>query len=180
MLGFVVDGQYSIDFETGLHNEHMTTMDLHIHAYLVADKYLMPSLADRAVVLFISDAADILSKELCSDLPRMSTGPVNQWARHITVAPHKVDESPSAQVDRFLDSVVLLWKLTDRNDKFRKAVLEVIKPCLPKLMRLRMFGAMLAELTGFCTDLSKSLEDDGIIVDAYPRITGTAMLSFYG
>jgi hypothetical protein len=179
MLGWVVDGQYSIDFETGLHNQHMTDLDLHIHAYIVADKYDMPSLADYAVEMYISAAASILSEELPSDLPNMATGPMNQRARHITQMPHKKDKSPSAEVDRFFDSVVLLWKHTSSNDPFRRTVLEAIKPCLPKLMRLHMFGTMIAELTGFCTELASSLEDDGLLINAYPRLTGSSsMLSF--
>lgn len=180
MLSWVVDGQYSIDFETGLQNQHMTDMDLHIHAYIVADKYDMPNLADYAVEMYIFAAAGILSKELPSDLPNMSTGPVNQHARHITRTPHKMDESPSAKVDRFFDSVVLLWKCTGSDDPFRTTVLEIMKPCLPKLMRLRMFGTLIAELTGFCTDLANSLEDDGLAMDARPRLDGSSsMLSFY-
>jgi hypothetical protein len=58
-------------------------------------------------------------------------------------------------------------------------VLEVIKPCLHKLARLRMFGCMLAELAGFARALRRSLEDDGVRFDAYPRLQGnSAMVVF--
>jgi hypothetical protein len=72
-----------------------------------------------------------------------------------------------------------MWKHTRDDHAFRNVVLEVIKPCLHKLARLRMFGCMLAELAGFARALRGSLKDDGVWVDAYPRLQGnSAMVVF--
>ena len=181
MLNWIVHGKYMIDYDTAIRNKHLNMLDLHVHAYIIAGKYQVPTLADHTVTEYIGLVADILSSKLPSDLPNMFTGPVNPQPRHITTGPAKKDKSAAAEVDRFLNSVVLLWKLTEVDDLFRKAVLEVIKPCLDKLMRLRMFGTMVAEMRGFFKDLANSLEEDGLEIEAiYPRNEeGLPVLAFH-
>jgi hypothetical protein len=203
MLSWLVDGTYTIgkallpsrkfsitdffpphaDFETALHNPHLTILDMHIHAFIAADKYNMPNLADHAVQQYIDRAAYILSQSLPADLPNVSSSGAYPTTfanhRHISLPQEKNDRSISAEVNRFLDSVVLLWKHTNDGHAFRNVVLEVVKPCLHKLARLRMFGCMLAELNGFAKGLRESLMEDGVWVDAYPRLKGNeAMLVF--
>lgn len=71
-------------------------------------------------------------------------------------------------MNRFLHSLVLLWKNTQsRYDVMRTAVLELIKRDLSKLLRVPFFITLTMELVGFGDDVLASLGDDGFEVKAF-------------
>jgi hypothetical protein len=75
------------------------------------------------------------------------------------------DMCAAAEVSRFLDSTVLLWKNTaSRKDSLRREVLEMLKACFIKLMRLKSFQFLLVRLEDFLDDLIESFEEDGLEV----------------
>ncbi|KAF2681497.1 hypothetical protein K458DRAFT_309413 [Lentithecium fluviatile CBS 122367] len=161
MMHFLVTGYYGLDADLVRQNGFLTMLDLHIHAYVVADKYRIPDLAEYAINEYRKAVADILAQDFGSDMAGANAKP----ERSLVESPHFADWRPSAEVDRFLNSVVLLWKNTpDGIDEMRYTVLELIKPCLAKLARVRMFGALLAELEEFGMDLERSLYEDGLEV----------------
>ena len=74
----------------------------------------------------------------------------------------------TTSMDRFLNSLVLLWKKTNnRYDVMRKAVLELIKRNLNKLLRFPFFGTLLEAMVAFGDDVVASLRDDGFEVKAF-------------
>lgn len=75
-----------------------------------------------------------------------------------------------AEVSRFLDSVVLLWVHTlSRQDALRKEVLEMIKACFMKLIRLKSFQFLLHNLCEFLHDLYESFGEDGVDIQMLER-----------
>ena len=76
-------------------------------------------------------------------------------------------------MDRFLNSLVLLWKNTrSRRDEMRQVVLALIKRDLNKLLRVPLFVAMMQEVVGFGDDVVASLEGDGLGVRAFQVAAG--------
>lgn len=68
----------------------------------------------------------------------------------------------AAEVSRFLDSTVILWRNTaSRNDPLRKEVLEMIKACFIKLMRLKSFQFLFYHLKDFIVDIIEIFMEDG-------------------
>ncbi|CAO2653961.1 Nn.00g106940.m01.CDS01 [Neocucurbitaria sp. VM-36] len=187
MLQFLETGIYTFSPNMRIQHPHITLLDLHIHAYLVGSKYDVPKLCDHAIAEYINIGQMILglgvtsddyniqnfgnaradpSTIACSFSPSGSEGEA-MLTRSIHRDPN--DASPSAIMDRFLDSLVLLWKNTrNRDDAMRVAVLELVKPELNKLMRLRFFITMMMGLVGFGEDIVHSLEEDGFDVMAFP------------
>lgn len=77
-------------------------------------------------------------------------------------------ENTVTSIDRFLNSLVLLWRNTQpRFDALRKAVLELIKRNLNKLLRVPFFVTVMQEVVGFGDDVVASLGDDGFEVKAF-------------
>ncbi|KAF1848637.1 uncharacterized protein K460DRAFT_281536 [Cucurbitaria berberidis CBS 394.84] len=159
---FIETGIYIFDPNMRTKHPHITLLDLHIHAYLVGSKYDMPRLCDHAIAEYINVAQMILSLGVTSD----------------TTCPSGPNEcSPSAVTDRFLDSLVLLWKNTpNRYDPMREAVLELIKPALNMLLKLRFFVTLMMELVPFGDDIMHSLAEDGLDVKAFPLPAGVGRM----
>lgn len=76
-------------------------------------------------------------------------------------------------LDRFLNSLVLLWRNTDAQiDALRKATLELVKRELNKLLRVPFFVTLMQELVGFGDSVVASLEGDGFEVRACQLAVG--------
>ena len=184
-MQFIETGIYTFDPNMRVQHPHITLLDLHIHAYLVGNKYDVPRLCDHAIAEYINIGEMILSLGVTADdtegfedtsanrsVTSFSSSSNDSEAQTILTHPTPRDPndcSPSAIMDRFLDSLVLLWKnTTGRDDEMRAAVLELIKPELSKLMRLRFFVTMMMELVPFGDDIVQSLAEDGFDVMAFP------------
>ncbi|KAH7378251.1 hypothetical protein BKA66DRAFT_571681 [Pyrenochaeta sp. MPI-SDFR-AT-0127] len=176
MLEYVDSGMYSFDANMRVEYPHITLLDLHIHAYCAGDKYHIPRLCKYAVAQYISIGSMILSLRVPS---ASKSGPDNfQSTAHSHGDPvytpihaggsHPNDLSAAAIMDRFLDSLVLLWRNTpNRSDPMRAAVLNLIKPSLDQLMRQRFFITMMLEMISFGDDIVQSLEEDGFEVTTF-------------
>lgn len=174
------------------HHPYITMLDLHVHAYIVAEKYKVPKLADYALNKYTTLAYDIVTANFHVDIPAVHNVPQDAYGRLMweAYAPQRLlstprdacDRTPNAQIDRFLDSVVLLWRNTKSDkDAMRKVVLELVKMALPKFMRMRFFNTMVAGLEGFAGDLEKSLGEDGIEVEmGWAPINGRYGVNFGG
>lgn len=188
MLQFIETSNYLFDTNMLIQYPHITLLDLHIHAYLVGAKYEVPRLCEHAGAEYINIAQMILSMGVTADRNSFETQ-FSTDAMSITTAPSTInssapsstypaprdpnDNAPAAVMDRFLDSLVLLWKNTpSRHDALREAVLELIKPELHQLMRLGFFVTMMMELVSFGDDIVQSLEEDGFDVKAVPVPVG--------
>ncbi|KAJ4374935.1 hypothetical protein N0V83_002013 [Neocucurbitaria cava] len=178
MVEFIESAHYTFDTKMRAEYPHITLLDLHVHAYLVGSKYEVPTLCEHAVVEFISVASMILSQGIPPDPNDMddmfddaTPGPRTSNSANTNTPRHHDpnDGSPAATTHRFLDSLVLLWRNTaDRDDAMRAAALELIKPLLSKLMKLRFFIVMMLELLDFGDDVCASLVEDGFSVTGYP------------
>jgi len=189
MLSFIKTGGYALSDDTVLQYPYITILDLHVHCYALADKYDLPALADYAVEHYVRISAAILSLNWATDDPGYNDGSMSN-VRYDNLSLYSYgeddhietfdpsDKSAAAEVDRFLNSIVLLWKMTPGTyDGMRKTVLEVMKPCLCKLMRLNYFKELLKHHNTFASDFVESLEMDGweveikraLYLDEHPR-----------
>jgi hypothetical protein len=169
MLNFMVHGQYGLEPSIYQDNPHLTLLDMHVHVYIVADKYKVRNLAYYAIDEYRRAAANILNMNYQSDTRKKERSAHVLWVgsepRPLDKPHHHSEQSPAAEMDRFLDSMVLLWKSTSSSgDLMRKAVMDMIKPFLHRLSGLRMFTLMIDELEGFGKDLVNSLGEDGMKV----------------
>jgi hypothetical protein len=170
MIHFIETGNYMCDPEAFAKHPLLTTLDFHIHAYLIGSKYDISGFRDHAINAYLSIAEHemklgfmALSGGRLSDIEVPVPGfPILSAAGHID------GEPMTMPIDRFLNSVVLLWKNThSRYDIMRKAVLELIKRDLNKLLRLPFFVTLMTEMVGFGDDVVMSLSDDGFEVKAF-------------
>ncbi|KAJ4294991.1 hypothetical protein N0V90_006999 [Kalmusia sp. IMI 367209] len=186
MLKFLKSGSYYMYPRLLVEYPYITMLDLHVHCYILADKYDLVALGNYAMTGYLRIAGDVLSLDWASDDPKYIYEP-NSGAcyRYFSIyedIPSRDDDSPlvkyrpddmcaAAEVDRFLCSIVLLWMSTPSgNDVLRKAALEMIKPCLVKLMRLKHFKMLFNVLEDFEKDLAMSLCDDGFGVLIKPYL----------
>jgi hypothetical protein len=78
-----------------------------------------------------------------------------------------------AVLNSFLDSIVLIWRNTPhRGDALRHAVLELLKPKIHQLLRIKFFQTLMLDMVGFGNDVVGSLADDGFDVKAFPVMAG--------
>ncbi|KAI4667433.1 uncharacterized protein J4E79_002120 [Alternaria viburni] len=168
MIQYIQDGIYIFNPNMRLEYENITLLDLHVHAYVVGNKYDVAKLCDHAIGEYINIVGMVLSMGLPS-------GEDPTDFSHNPEFDHKhIDADPvSSVLNSFLDSLVLVWRNTvDGNDMLRQAVLELLKPHVNQLMRLKFFQTLMMDLTGFGSDLVDSLVEDGFDVQAWPPMGG--------
>ncbi len=171
MLYFIETGQYVFDERAFVKHPLLTTLDFHIHAYLVSSKYDIPALQNCAMSAYLS----IAEHEMNLGFLLLSSGQL----RDVQVAAPGFPVSAPVDgligcnttitpLDRFLNSLVLLWKNTQSSfDAMRHATLELIKRDLNKFLRVPFFVTLMQEVVGFGDDLVASLEDDGLSAGAF-------------
>lgn len=148
LLEFVVTSGYKLPRET---TSHLTTLEVHIHIYVVAVKYDVPSLADEAVTRYVFTAADVLAGQ----------GPSQDG------------------LQQFLESVALLFQKTAGSaDPFRKTVVKMVALALDRLVRVPAFGEMLLGVEGFGVELEEVLEEGGLVAWGRRAAPGKALLRF--
>lgn len=170
MLHFLETGQYVFDQRAFERFPLLTTLDYHIHVYLVSEKYGIASLRDCVTATYPSIAGCEL------DLGFLVLGDAQAADAQVTApgfpvfAPAETGVGTGTvitPIDRFLNSVVLLWRNTrSRDDALRGAVLELIKRDFLKLLRVPFFVTLVREMVGFGEDVVASLGDDGLGIDA--------------
>ncbi|KAL5405709.1 hypothetical protein PMIN06_012710 [Paraphaeosphaeria minitans] len=166
MLDFLKNGCYYMYPLLCKQYPRITILDLHVHGYIVADKYELPTLADYSAKHYLRIAADTLALNWQFDDP-------DNYDNALSVPCVEYlpwDFCAAAEVGRFLDSVVLLWRNTfSRRDALRREVLEMIKACFVKLMRLKSFQFLLNNLSNFLHDLYESFGEDGVHMSMLAR-----------
>ncbi|KAI4607574.1 hypothetical protein J4E83_009470 [Alternaria metachromatica] len=168
MIQYIQDGIYIFNPNMRLEYENITLLDLHVHAYVVGNKYDVAKLCDHAIGEYINIVGMVLSMGLPS-------GEDPTDFSHNPEFDHKhIDADPvSSVLNSFLDSLVLVWRNTiDGNDMLRQAILELLKPHINQLMRLKFFQTLMMDLTGFGSDLIGSLAEDGFDVQTWPAMGG--------
>ncbi|KAI4947389.1 hypothetical protein J4E91_006742 [Alternaria rosae] len=164
MIQYIQDGIYVFNPNMRLEYENITLLDLHVHAYVVGNKYDVAKLCNHAIGEYINIVGMVLSMGLPS-----GEDPTD-FSHNSAEVDHKhPDADPvSSVLNSFLDSLVLVWRNTiDGNDMLRQAVLELLKPDINQLMRLKFFQKLMLDLTGFGGDLVDSLAEDGFDVQAW-------------
>ncbi|KAF2439271.1 hypothetical protein P171DRAFT_477035 [Karstenula rhodostoma CBS 690.94] len=166
MLDFLQNGCYYMYPLLCKQYPHITMLDLHVHGYIIADKYEVRALADYAAKNYLRIAADTLVLDWKFDDPDSYDDSLSMPCVYYL----PWDFCAAAEVSRFLDSVVLLWRNTaSRQDALRTEVLEMIKACFIKLMRLKSFQFLLANLPDFLHDLYESFGEDGVHIKMLAR-----------
>ncbi|KAJ4355494.1 uncharacterized protein N0V89_003510 [Didymosphaeria variabile] len=166
MLDFLRNGSYYMYPVLQQQYPRITMLDLHVHCYIVADKYDIPALANYAAVNYLRIVADVLALDWKFDDPDFYDESENLPC----VNYHYWDMCAAAEVSRFLDSVVLLWRNTaSSHDALRKVVLEMIMACFIKLMRLKSFQFVFHTFKEFRWDLAESFGEDGLEMSGRKR-----------
>ncbi|KAL1604882.1 hypothetical protein SLS60_004422 [Paraconiothyrium brasiliense] len=161
MLDFLKNGSYYMYPVLLQQYPRITMLDLHVHCYIVADKYDLPALANYAGANCLRIVADALMLDWKFDDPDF----YDESESLPCVNYHPYDMCAEAEVSRFLDSVVLLWRNTaSSNDALRKEVVDMIKACFIKLMRLKSFQFVFSNLRDFRLDLEKSFGENGLVI----------------
>lgn len=154
MLQFVEHGLYTFTSAMRTQYPNMTFLDLHIHAYIVGEKYAVPALCRHAVSGILDTGRMILSMGVVHVL--YSDGG------------QKKTKTVSSAVNSLLDSLVLVWRNTrHREDALRQAVLELLKPHVHQLLRVEFFQTLMWELADFGENVVDSLEEDGFDVRVF-------------
>ncbi|KAF3010924.1 hypothetical protein E8E13_010061 [Curvularia kusanoi] len=182
MIYFIETEQYVFDqtaFET---YPLLTALDFHLHAYLVSNKYGVTAMRDHAMHHYLETAEEEMTVGLMM-LKHSQLSEVHGNVGFPTAAPadeHSRSHTVITPLDRFLNSLTLLWKNTQsRDDAMRQAVLGLIKRDLNKLLRVPFFVTLLQEVVGFGDDLVAGLEDDGLGVTAYQVAAGREIQSIF-
>ncbi|CAI6340914.1 unnamed protein product [Periconia digitata] len=145
MIMFLKEGYYSFDPLALKHYPRLTMLDMHVHAYILANKYMIPTLAQHAISAYVQIAHRILKDYVQYHISLVS----HTWLNVRSLGHHR-DDTPVGEVEQLLESMSLLWKNTvDPLDAMRFAVLDVIAPFLNKLARLKIFAMMCLHLDGF-------------------------------
>jgi hypothetical protein len=169
MIQYIQDSIYIFNPNMRLEYENITLLDLHVHAYIVGNKYDVARLCHHAIGEYVNIVGMILSMGLPSG------GDPTDFSNSTDNFDHKhPDANAVASVlNSFLDSLVLVWRNTvDGNDMLRQAVLELLKPRINQLTRLKFFQTLMMDLVGFGDDLVCSLAEDGFDVQAFPAMDG--------
>lgn len=171
MLHFIETGSYMFDQRAFTAYPLLTALDFHIHTFLSGGKYGVMALRDHAIDAYL----DIAEHELKLGFLATSDGQLSD--AHIplpgfpAVGPggnQAGGETVITPIDRFLNSVLLLWRNTQsRFDTLRKAVLELIQRNLNKLLRVPFFITLMQEVVGFGDDIVAGLGDDGLEVKVF-------------
>lgn len=176
MLHFIETSDYMYDPRAFENYPLLTTLDYQVHTYLVANKYDIPALQDCTINAYLAIAenemklglmalSSIWPSDIQFDVPELPT--MSPTDKHID------GEPMTTPIDRFLNSLVLLWKNTHTPyDPMRRAVLELIKCELSKLLRVPFFVTLMTEMVGFGDDVVASLENDGLEVKAFQNLAG--------
>ncbi|KAJ4338486.1 hypothetical protein N0V95_008056 [Ascochyta clinopodiicola] len=175
LLHFVETGNYVWDPQAFEKYPRLTTLDFNVHSYLVGSKYGVSALQDHAIHAYLS----IVEHEMNLGFSALSSDCFpDALPRNLDASPTNAQndgEVTTTPIDRFLNSLVLLWKNTQsRHDIMRTAVLEVTKRDLNKLLQLPFFVTLMTELVGFGDDIVASLGDDGFEVKAFQVPAGAA------
>lgn len=176
MLHFIETGNYLCDPQAFVEYPLLTTLDFHVHAYLVGSKYGIPTFRHCAIDNYLS----VAEHEINLGSMAHSSGCLSNIQvplpgfPDISPADGHVDGEPlMLPIDRFLNSIVLLWKNTQsRYDALRAVVLELIKRDMSRLLRVPFFVTLMMELEGLGDDIVASLGDDGFEVKAFPVPVG--------
>lgn len=170
-LHFIETGNYVCDPQAFARFPLLTTLDFHIHAYLVSSKYDIPELQECALKAYLSIAEYEMQLGFMELSGSRLSGVQDSVSGFSVVPPaegHVDGKTITTSIDRFLNSLVLLWKKTsNRYDIMRKAVLELIKRNLNKLLRFPFFVTLLEAMVAFGDDVVASLRDDGFEVKAF-------------
>ncbi|OWY51723.1 hypothetical protein AALT_g8996 [Alternaria alternata] len=164
MIQYMQEGNYTFNSNMRLEYANITLLDLHVHAYVVGKKYDVTKLCDHATGEYLNIAGMVLSIGVPpgEDPTDFSNFTVN--------GDHKgPDASPATSVlNSFLDSLVLIWRNTlDSDDALRQGVLELLKPNINQLMRLKFFQVLMMDMVDFGGDLVHSLTEDGFDIQAF-------------
>lgn len=164
MIQYMQEGNYTFNSNMRLEYANITLLDLHVHAYVVGKKYDVTKLCDHAIGEYLNIAGMVLSIGVPpgEDPTDFSNFTVN--------GDHKgPDASPATSVlNSFLDSLVLIWRNTlDSDDALRQGVLELLKPNINQLMRLKFFQVLMMDMVDFGGDLVHSLTEDGFDIQAF-------------
>lgn len=144
-----------------IQHPNISILDLHIHAYVVGSKYEVLKLCEYAIEQYIDFAAKILTL----------LGPDPAALLSNTTAP-VVEPMDCTLINTFLDSLVLLWKKTSTYDGMRKAVLQLMRPDLHRLLKVPFFQTLMVGVPGFAEDVARDLGEDGLEVQVKYAGTG--------
>lgn len=180
-MHFIETGNYMFDQRAFIAYPFLTALDLHIHTFLSGSKYGAVALQNHAINAYL----DIAEHELELGFLATSSGQLSD--AHVPV-PGFPDMGPAdyqaegeivvTPIDRFLNSVLLLWRNTQsRFDALRKAVLELIQRNLNKLLRVPFFVTLIQEVVGFGDDIVASLRDGGLEVKVFQVPAGGRLSS---
>ncbi|KAG9190310.1 hypothetical protein G6011_08398 [Alternaria panax] len=165
MIQYMQEGNYTFNPNMRLEHANITLLDLHVHAYVVGNKYDVAKLCDHAIGEYLNIATMVLSMGITP-----GEDPTD-FSNHAVNGDHKdPDASPATSVlNSFLDSLVLIWRNTlNGDDMLRQGVLELLKPYINQLMRLKFFQTLMMDMVGFGDDLVHSLAEDGFDIQAFP------------
>ncbi|KAH6643552.1 hypothetical protein C7974DRAFT_671 [Boeremia exigua] len=170
MLYFIETGYYVFDQRAFTRHPLLSALDYHIHAYLVGRKYNIKGLRDCAIKAYLITAQQELDNGFLmvpDDQNPSIQFPTTGFPIIAPADDHNDGETKITPVDRFLNSLALLWKnaQSDR-DPMRQVVLELIKRNLSKLLGVPFFITLMQDVVGFGDDIMTSLGDDGFEVKA--------------
>lgn len=177
MFHFFETGAYVLDQRAFAAYPLLTTLDFHIHTYLVGNKYGFAAFRDHAINAYFAIAEHELNLGFLTSyngqLPDIQIA-LPGFPVMPPLEAEATGETKITPTDRFLNSIVLLWSNTQsRYDALRKAVLELIKRNLSKLLRISFFVTLLQGIVGFGDDVVASLGDDGFKVEKFRVPQGT-------
>ncbi|KAF1965640.1 hypothetical protein BU23DRAFT_560889 [Bimuria novae-zelandiae CBS 107.79] len=168
MLDFLKNGTYWMYPRLKEQYPHFTMLDLHVHCYILADKYDILALADYSATNYLRMAAEILSLDWSCDDPDYYDA-----SEDVPFVEYLADDMcAAAEVSRFLNSIALLWGNTPGYDDLRTSMLQLLSACFIKLMRLKSFQYLLMFLDDFIDDMVMVLSKDDIEVTLLPIETG--------
>ena len=154
----------------------LTALDFHVHTYLAGTKYGLVAFQDYAINAYVSIAEHELQLGfLVTSRDQLADAQIGMPGFPVMSPPDaQADvEATITPIDRFLNSLVLLWRNTQsRLDPLRKGALELIKRNFGKLLRVPLFVTLLQEVVGFGDDVVASLADDGFEVKAFQVLPG--------
>lgn len=157
----------------------LTALDFHVHTYLAGSKYGLLPFRDHAINAYIGIAEhELRFGFLVASRDQLADARISMPGFPVMPPPDARADSDTmiTPIDRFLNSLVLLWKNTDsRLDALRKAALELVKRHFGKLLRVPFFVTLLQEVAGFGDDVVASLGDDGFEAKAFQVLPGKRM-----
>lgn len=179
MFHFIETEKYMFDQRAFAAYPLLTALDFHVHTYLAGSKYGLPAFQDHAINAYVGIAEHELRLGFLaasSDQPSEVQIAMPGFPVVPPLDAQAGGETVITPIDRFLNSLVLLWRNTQsRLDHLRKVALELIKRNFGKLLRMPLFVTLLQGLVGFGDDIVASLGDDGFEVKAFQVPPGARM-----